>query len=87
MGDGREGDAGLFGLNIRMATTLPHIQLAVVGIDKIIPEMADMPKFLALLARSAAGQTISSYLSIVTGPRRAGTGLLRGILAEKQEFG
>jgi len=58
--------------NIRMATTLPRIQLAVVGIDKIIPEMADMPKFLALLARSAAGQTISSYLSIVTGPRRAG---------------
>ena len=58
--------------NIRMTTTLPRIHLAVVGIDKIIPEMADMPKFLALLARSACGQTISSYMSIVTGPRRTG---------------
>jgi L-lactate dehydrogenase complex protein LldF len=57
--------------NIRMATTLPRIQIAVVGIDKIIPAMADLPTFLALLTRSAAGQTISSYVSIITGPRRA----------------
>jgi L-lactate dehydrogenase complex protein LldF len=58
--------------NIRMATTLPRLQLAVVGIDKIIPAMADLPQFLTLLTRSAAGQTISSYVSIITGPRRTG---------------
>jgi L-lactate dehydrogenase complex protein LldF len=58
--------------NIRMATTLPRALLAVVGIDKIIPALADLPQFLTLLTRSAAGQTISSYVSIITGPRRAG---------------
>jgi L-lactate dehydrogenase complex protein LldF len=58
--------------NIRMATTLPHVHLAIVGIDKVIPKMADLPQFLALLTRSASGQTISSYMSIITGPRRTG---------------
>jgi L-lactate dehydrogenase complex protein LldF len=58
--------------NIRMATTLPRVHLAIVGIDKVIPKMADLPQFLALLTRSASGQTISSYMSIITGPRRTG---------------
>jgi len=34
--------------------------------------MADLPTFLRLLPRSASGQAISSYVSIVTGTRRAG---------------
>ena len=58
--------------NIRMATALPRLHLAVVGIDKMIPSIADLPTFMTLLTRSAAGQTISSYLSIITGPRRTG---------------
>ncbi|MHB8765397.1 MAG: LUD domain-containing protein [Deferrisomatales bacterium] len=58
--------------NGRLATTLPRAQLAVVGVDKIIPTLADLPGFLELLTRSASGQPISSYVTLVTGPRRPG---------------
>ncbi len=60
--------------NGRMVTTLPPVHLVVVGIDKLIPTLADLPGFLALLTRSASGQAISSYVSLTTGPRRAGDG-------------
>jgi L-lactate dehydrogenase complex protein LldF len=58
--------------NGRMTTSLPPVQIAIVGIDKIIPKMSDLPGFLTLLTRSASGQVISSYVSIITGPRRPG---------------
>lgn len=58
--------------NGRMATALPRLQVAVVGIDKVIPRLADVPGFLSLLTRSASGQTISTYVTMVTGPRRPG---------------
>jgi len=58
--------------NGRLGTVLPRVHLAVVGIEKVIPCMADLPTFLRVLPRSASGQTISSYVSIVTGTKRAG---------------
>jgi len=58
--------------NGRMATGLPRLHIAVVGIDKVIPLLADLPGFLTLLTRSASGQAISSYVTLVTGPRRSG---------------
>lgn len=58
--------------NGRMTTTLPPVQIAILGIDKIIPKISDLPGFLTLLTRSATGQTISSYVTIITGPRKPG---------------
>jgi L-lactate dehydrogenase complex protein LldF len=58
--------------NGRMATTLPPVHIALVGIDKVIPRLSDVPGLLALLTRSASGQAISTYVTLVTGPRRAG---------------
>ncbi|MFP5212524.1 MAG: LutB/LldF family L-lactate oxidation iron-sulfur protein [Acidobacteriota bacterium] len=58
--------------NGRMTTSLPPVHVAIIGIDKIIPKLSDLPKFLTLLTRSATGQTISSYVTIVTGPRKPG---------------
>lgn len=58
--------------NGRMATILPRVHLVVAGIEKILPRLADLPVFLRLLARSATGQPISSYVSILTGPGRPG---------------
>lgn len=58
--------------NGRMTTTLPPVQIAIVGIDKIIPKISDLPGFLTLLTRSATGQAISSYVTIITGPRKPG---------------
>lgn len=56
--------------NIRMTTTLPPIHVAVVSIEKIIPRFIDVPLFARLLARSATGQPLSSYMSIISGTRK-----------------
>jgi L-lactate dehydrogenase complex protein LldF len=58
--------------NARLTTTCPRIHVALVGIEKVIPRLADLPVFLKLLARAATGQTLSVYTSLVTGPRRPG---------------
>jgi L-lactate dehydrogenase complex protein LldF len=58
--------------NIRFSTTAPRVHVALVGIEKIIPRCGDLSVFLRLLARSGTGQKLSSYTSILTGPRRPG---------------
>lgn len=58
--------------NIRLSTSLPRLHVAVVGIEKVIPRFSDISVFLKILARSATGQTMSSYVSFITGTRRAG---------------
>ncbi len=58
--------------NARLATSLPRVHIALMGIEKVIPRAADLPVFIKLLARSATGQKISTYTSFITGPRRAG---------------
>lgn len=56
--------------NGRLATSLPPVHVAVVGIEKVIPTLSDLSVLLKLLIRSAAGQKISSYVTMVSGPRR-----------------
>lgn len=56
--------------NGRMVTTMPDLHVAVVGIDKVIPDWDSLTVFLKLLARSATGQKISTYTQFITGPRR-----------------
>lgn len=58
--------------NGRMGTILPRIHLVVAGLEKVIPSLADLPLFLKLLTRSATGQRISSYVSVLTGTKRKG---------------
>jgi L-lactate dehydrogenase complex protein LldF len=58
--------------NIRLSTTLPRIHVAVMGIEKVIPSLGDLAVFLKILARSASGQKMSSYVSFITGARRTG---------------
>ncbi|MDR3553875.1 MAG: lactate utilization protein B [Syntrophobacteraceae bacterium] len=58
--------------NGRLTSALPSVQIVVAGIDKMIPELSDLPGFLTLLTRSATGQVISSYVTMITGPRRQG---------------
>lgn len=57
--------------NGRMCTTVPDLHVAVVGIDKVIPDWESLTVFLKLLARSATGQKLSTYTQFITGPRRA----------------
>jgi len=56
--------------NGRMCTTLPELHVAVVGIDKVVPDWDSLTVFLKLLARSATGQKLSTYTQFITGPRR-----------------
>lgn len=58
--------------NGRMTTTLPRIHVVVMGIERLVPTLADLGVLLQVLARSATGQKLSVYTSLITGPRRAG---------------
>ncbi len=58
--------------NGRMVTSLPRVHVAVMGVEKVIPSMTDLVVFLAILAKSATGQKLSVYTSLVDGPRRGG---------------
>jgi L-lactate dehydrogenase complex protein LldF len=55
--------------NGRMVTTLPPLHIAILSIEKMIPKLTDLATFVRLLPRSATGQTLTSYLSLVTGTR------------------
>ncbi len=56
--------------NGRMALTLPRVHVALMGIEKLVARDEDFAPMLELLPRSATGQTLTSYVSFVTGPRR-----------------
>ncbi|MGA8049213.1 MAG: LutB/LldF family L-lactate oxidation iron-sulfur protein [Burkholderiales bacterium] len=58
--------------NGRMVTTLPRVHVAITGIEKVIPTLEDLSTLNRVLPRSATGQEIENYFSIVTGPRRPG---------------
>jgi len=56
--------------NGRMVTTLPPVHIVVFSIEKMLPSLSVLPKFMRLLPRSATGQTITSYVSIISGVRK-----------------
>ena len=58
--------------NGRMVTSLPRVHVAVMGVEKVVPSLTDLMVFLAILAKSATGQKLSVYTSLVQGPRRGG---------------
>src|SRR5205085_5704211 len=58
--------------NGRLTTTWPRVHVALMGIEKVLPRLIDLPVFLKLLGRAATGQTLSIYTTLITGPRRAG---------------
>jgi len=58
--------------NGRMVTSLPRVHVAVMGVEKVIPSFTDLMVFLSVLAKSATGQKMSVYTTLVSGPRRAG---------------
>ena len=58
--------------NGRMVDSIPEIQIAVCGIDRIIPDLATLDVMMSLLPRSAVGAKITSYFTIDKGPRREG---------------
>lgn len=54
--------------NGRMCLTLPETLISVVGIEKVLPTVADLEVFLQLLPRSSTGERMNPYTSTWTGP-------------------
>jgi L-lactate dehydrogenase complex protein LldF len=58
--------------NGRMCTSLPRVHVAVMPVEKVLPRFEDLGVLLPLLTRTATGQRLSTYVSMITGPRRPG---------------
>ena len=58
--------------NGRLVTSLPRTHIAVMGMERLVPTLDDLSVILRLLARSGTGQRLTSYTTVITGPRRAG---------------
>ena len=57
--------------NGRFCTTLPPVHVAVMGIEKVLQRLDDVPPLLSLLTRSATGQAITTYFNMITSPRKS----------------
>jgi iron-sulfur cluster protein len=57
--------------NIRLATTLPPIHIAIVGMEKLVPTLSDAFKVAEVTWRYA-NYTVPSYLSMTSGPSKTG---------------
>lgn len=55
-----------------MSAAFPKIQIAIVGIEKMIPSLADLDLFWPLLSTYGTGQQLTVYNTIYTGPKQAG---------------
>jgi L-lactate dehydrogenase complex protein LldF len=54
-----------------MTRLLPRTHIVLTGIEKVVADLNDVAVLLRLLTRSATGQDISSYVTIMSGPRSA----------------
>lgn len=57
--------------NGRLCTTLPRVHIALMGLERLVPTLADLEVMMRLLPRSATAQQLSAYVSLLTGPRQA----------------
>jgi len=58
--------------NGRLVSALPRVHVAIMGMERLVPTLADLAVLLKLLARSGTGQKLTTYTTLLTGPRRAG---------------
>ncbi len=58
--------------NGRMCTTVPPVHIAIMGIERVVEKLEDVPVLLDLLTRSCTGQIMSTYFNMISSPRRPG---------------
>jgi L-lactate dehydrogenase complex protein LldF len=56
--------------NARLVSSLPRVHIAIMGMERVVPTLADLAPLLQLLARSGTGQALTVYTTLLTGPRR-----------------
>lgn len=54
--------------NARKSAVVPDTHVAVAGVEKLIPSIGDLHPFMELIARSATGQDIAQYVSLLSPP-------------------
>jgi L-lactate dehydrogenase complex protein LldF len=54
--------------NGRMVTSLPPVHIALMGIERLVPTLEDLALMLYLLPRSATGQKLTVYTSLIHHP-------------------
>ncbi len=57
--------------NARLSCAWPKTHIVVVGIEKVIPSINDLPLFWPLLATYGTGQRVTVYNTLVSGPKQA----------------
>ncbi len=58
--------------NIRMATTMPPVLVALMGMERVVATLDEHREALQLLTRGAALQKLSTYVSFLGGPAAKG---------------
>ena len=58
--------------NGRMCTTAPPVHIALMGLEKVVEKLEDIPPMMRLLIGSATGQLITTYMNMITSPRKEG---------------
>ncbi|GAB4545707.1 MAG: hypothetical protein Fur002_20090 [Anaerolineales bacterium] len=54
--------------NGRMVTTVPPVHIALMGMERLVPNLNDLSLMLSLLPRSATGQKLTVYTQILNKP-------------------
>ncbi|WP_436907729.1 LUD domain-containing protein [Halosimplex marinum] len=54
--------------NARKTVSATDTHVAVAGVEKVVPSVADLRPFVELIGRSGTGQDITSYVSLLTPP-------------------
>jgi L-lactate dehydrogenase complex protein LldF len=58
--------------NARLVTALPRIHVAVMGAERVVADWEEAAHILQLLPMAAIGDDASTYVNLITGPRRSG---------------
>ena len=58
--------------NARLTAALPKTMISLIGIEKILPKLADLALFLPMLATMGTGQALTCYNTLYGGPRQPG---------------
>ncbi|MDX2480795.1 MAG: LUD domain-containing protein [Desulfuromusa sp.] len=53
--------------NARLASTMPKVHVALVGIEKLVPTLEDAARIIQILPKNATGQLLTSYVTWIRG--------------------
>ena len=57
--------------NARLSVAFPKVHIALVGIEKVIPNLNDLEVMWPILATHGTGQQVTVYNTIISGPRQS----------------